>query len=89
MYEIITKRELAPKIKLFKVKAPDIAAKANPGQFVILVMGEKGERVPLTIADYDAGEGSIKFAFNEVGKTTKQMGCFKEGDFIQEIVKKV
>ncbi len=86
MYEIIKKQELAPKVKLFEVKAPDIAAKAKPGQFIILVMGEKGERVPLTIADYDAGEGSIKFAFNEVGKTTKQLGCLNAGDSINEIV---
>lgn len=86
MYEIITKQELAPKIKLFNVKAPDIAAKAKPGQFIILVMGEKGERIPLTIADYNNEEGSLKFALNEVGKTTKQLGCFKEGDSIPEIV---
>jgi ferredoxin--NADP+ reductase len=86
MYEIIEKQELAPKIKLFKVRAPDIAAKARPGQFVILIMGEEGERVPLTIADYDSEEGSIKFAFNEVGKTTKQLGCLEENDSINEIV---
>ena len=85
MYEIVTKRELAPKIKLFEVAAPDIAAKAKPGQFIILIIGEKGERVPLTIADYNAHEGTVTFVFNEVGKTTKQLGCFNEGDSIPDI----
>jgi len=85
MYKIVTKRELAPKIKLFEVHAPDIAAKARPGQFIILVAGETGERVPLTIAYYDAGKGTVSFVFNEVGKTTKQLGCFNEGDNISNI----
>lgn len=86
MHEIVAKRELAPKIKLFKVCAPNIAAKAKPGQFIILVGSEKGERVPLTIADYDAREGTITFVFNEVGKTTMQLGCFDEGDSIVNIL---
>jgi ferredoxin--NADP+ reductase len=85
MYEIVTKRELAPKIKLFEVHAPDIAAKAKPGQFIILVSGDTGERVPLTIADYDADKGTITFVFYEVGKTTKQLGCLNEGDNISNI----
>lgn len=86
MHEIVTKQELAPKIKLFKVYAPDIAAKAKPGQFIILVVGEKGERIPLTIADYDTHEGTVAFVFNEVGKTTKQLGCFGKGDSIPNIL---
>jgi len=85
MYKILTKKELAPKIKLFEVHAPEIAEKARPGQFVILVTSEKGERIALTIADYDAKKGTIAFAFNEVGKTTKQLGTFKEGDSIPNI----
>lgn len=85
MHEIVTKRELAPKIKLFKVHAPDIAAKAQPGQFLILVPSEKGERIPLTIADYDSREGTVTFVFNEVGKTTMQLGCLKEGHAIPNI----
>jgi ferredoxin--NADP+ reductase len=85
MHEIVTKRELAPKIKLFKVHAPDIAAKAQPGQFLILVPSEKGERVPLTIADYDSREGTVTLVFNEVGKTTMQLGCLKEGHAIPNI----
>ncbi|MGB9671763.1 MAG: sulfide/dihydroorotate dehydrogenase-like FAD/NAD-binding protein [Candidatus Bathyarchaeales archaeon] len=85
MYEIIAKKELAPKIKLFEVKAPDIAEKAQPGQFIILILGEKGERIPLTIAGYDRRRGTITFVFNEVGKTTKQLGLMKEGEIISNI----
>ena len=85
MYEIIAKKELAPKIKLFEVEAPDIAKKAKPGQFIILILGEKGERIPLTIAGYDGEKGTITFVFNEVGKTTKQLGLLKEGERISSI----
>jgi len=84
--KIIAKRELAPKIKLFKIHAPEMAAKAQPGQFIIIVLGEKGERIPLTIADYDANEGSVTFVFNEVGKTTMQLGCLAEGNTIPNIL---
>lgn len=86
MHKIIAKRELAPKIKLFKIHAPEMAAKAQPGQFIIIVLGEKGERIPLTIADYDANEGSVTFVFNEVGKTTMQLGCLAEGNTIPNIL---
>jgi ferredoxin--NADP+ reductase len=81
----LTKKELAPKIKWFEVYAPEIAEKALPGQFVMLMVGEKGERIPLTLAGYDAKRGTICFAFNEVGKTTKQLGCLKEGESIASI----
>jgi len=85
MYKIVTKKELAPKIKLFEVYAPEIAEKAKPGQFIILIIDEKGERIPLTIAGYNIEKGTITFVFNEVGKTTKQLGLLKEGDCIQSI----
>jgi ferredoxin--NADP+ reductase len=85
MYEIVSKRELAPKIKLFEVHAPEMAEKAKPGQFIIVIIDEKGERVPLTVAGCDANRGTIRFAFNEVGKTTKQLGCLKEGECIGNI----
>ena len=79
------KKELAPKIKWFEVHAPEIADKALPGQFIMLMVDEKGERVPLNLAGYDARQGTICFAFNEVGKTTKQLGCLKEGESIASI----
>jgi ferredoxin--NADP+ reductase len=85
VYKIISKRELAPKIKLFEVYAPEIAEKAKPGQFVILIVGEKGERIPLNIAGYDQKRGTITFVFDEVGKTTKQLGVLKQGEYIENI----
>ena len=85
MYKIIAKKELAPKTKLFEVYAPEIAEKAKPGQFIILVIGEKGERIPLNIAGYDQKKGTITFVFDEVGKTTKQLGLLKEGECIENI----
>jgi len=85
MYKIVSKREIAPKEKLFEVEAPDIAAKAQPGQFVMLIIGSKGERVPLTICDYDAKKGTVSFAFHEVGKTTKELGLLNEGDCIENL----
>jgi ferredoxin--NADP+ reductase len=85
MYKIIAKKELALKIKLFEVYAPEIAEKAKPGQFVILIVGEKGERIPLNIAGYDQKRGTITLVFDEVGKTTKQLGLFKEGECTENI----
>jgi ferredoxin--NADP+ reductase len=85
MYEVTAKRELAPKIKWFEVHAPHIAEKAKPGQFVIVIINELGERIPITIAGYDAKKGTISFASNEVGKTTKQLGLLKKGDSIDSI----
>lgn len=85
MYKIVSKRELAPRIKLFEVHAPEMAEKARPGQFIIIIINETGERIPLTIAGIDTIKGTMKFAFNEVGKTTKQLGCLKEGDCIENI----
>ena len=85
MYEVVSKRELAPKIKFFEVKAPEIAEKARAGQFIILIIDEKGERIPLTIAGCNTLKGTLMFAFNEVGKTTKQLGLLKEGDCLQSI----
>ena len=85
MYKIVAARELAPRIKLFDVQAPEMAEKAKPGQFLMIIINEKGERIPLTIAGYDTAQGTIGFAFNEVGKTTKQLGCLKEDDCIDNI----
>jgi ferredoxin--NADP+ reductase len=85
MYKVLTNKELAPKIKLFEVEAPEIASKVKPGQFIMVVIDEKGERIPLNISGYDAKKGTITFAFNEVGKTTRQLGLLKEGDSIWNI----
>lgn len=82
MYEIIRKEELAPAIKLFEIKAPWVARKAQPGQFIILRVDETGERVPLTIADYDRDRGTITIIAQEVGYTTKHLGTLDVGDSV-------
>jgi ferredoxin/flavodoxin---NADP+ reductase len=79
-YKILFKRRLSYKMTLFEVEAPEIAAKAQPGQFLIVIAKTGGERVPLTICDYDTEKGSVSFAFHEVGKTTKELGTFNQGD---------
>ncbi len=86
MYKILKKEILAPKIKLVEVSAPDICAHASPGQFIVLRMHEKGERIPLTIADSDPETGLLTMVFQEVGKSTTELGTMSEGDFIQDIV---
>ncbi len=82
MYKIVEREDLAPKIKLFKVEAPEIARKARPGQFIILRINDVGERIPLTIADFDRKEGTITIIFQEVGRTTDLLGEMNAGDFI-------
>jgi len=86
MHRVVAVQELAPKIKWLEVHAPDIAAKCRLGQFIMLVMGDKGERIPLTIAGFDRKNETISFAFNEVGKTTKQLGFLKKGDCIENVL---
>ncbi|RLC76715.1 MAG: sulfide/dihydroorotate dehydrogenase-like FAD/NAD-binding protein [Chloroflexi bacterium] len=85
MYEVLERKELAPVTKEFKVYAPRVARKAKAGQFVIVRAKETGERIPLTIADYDPQEGWITLVFQEVGKTTKLLGTFKEGDRLASV----
>ena len=70
---------------MFEVSAPDIAAKAKVGQFIIIVPHERGERIPLTICDYDSKKGTVSFAFHEVGKTTKELGLLSEGDCLLNV----
>lgn len=82
MYKILQKKKLNSQVKLMVVDAPLVAKKAQPGQFVILRVKEDGERIPLTIADYDRSNGTITIVFQEVGKTTKLLGQLEEGDSI-------
>lgn len=86
MNKIVRKRTLNPTVKLLEVDAPLIAAKAQPGQFIILRVDDEGERIPLTIADYDKEKGTVTIVFQEVGKTTKQLGIMNEGDSILDFV---
>ncbi len=80
MYKILEKKVLSETVKLMKIKAPLVAKKAVAGQFIILRIDEKGERIPLTIADYDRKKGTVTVIFMEVGKTTKQLGTLNVGD---------
>lgn len=80
MYEIVAKEVLSPVTKLMVISAPEVARKAKAGQFVIVRVVEEGERVPLTIADYDRDEGTITLIFQEVGKTTMHLGTMEVGD---------
>lgn len=85
MYKIKVKTELSPGVKLFVMEAPLIARKCQPGQFVILRIDEDGERVPLTIADFNRAEGTITLIFQEVGNTTRQLGSLKEGEYLLDL----
>jgi ferredoxin--NADP+ reductase len=82
MYEILQKKVLSDTVKLMKIKAPMVAKNAKPGQFIILRINETGERIPLTIADFDRKNGTITIIFMEVGKTTKELGQLEKGDKI-------
>ncbi len=82
MYKIVKKKILSQAVKLFEVSAPLIAKKAQAGQFIILRLDEKGERIPLTIADFNREDGTITLVFMEVGETTTQLGKMEEGDEI-------
>ena len=86
MAKILEKRFLTPVTKLFRVEAPLVAAAAKPGQFVIVRVREGGERIPLTIADYDRIEGTLTIVVQEVGTTTCLLGSLEVGDDILDLV---
>ena len=86
MNKILLKRELNPTVTLMEVDAPLIARKAEPGQFIILRVDENGERIPLTIADYDRKAGSVTIIFQIVGATTNKLNHLKEGQYIRDFV---
>jgi ferredoxin--NADP+ reductase len=85
MYEVLKKLELAPKIKLIEIKAPEIAKKAKAGQFVILRMNEKGERIPLTLVEWNSEKGTITIIFQEVGASTLKLGALEIGEVILNV----
>lgn len=82
MYRILEKKVLSNAVKSMIIKAPHVARAARPGQFVILRINEEGERIPLTIADFDRQEGTVTIVFQEVGKSTIHLGTLNEGDEI-------
>ena len=86
MYPIIKKEKLADKIYLMDVKAERVAKSAKPGQFVIVKIDEEGERIPLTICDYDEKAGTVTIVFQTVGASTERMAYLEEGDAFQDFV---
>ncbi|MSC83467.1 sulfide/dihydroorotate dehydrogenase-like FAD/NAD-binding protein [Eubacterium sp. am_0171] len=86
MYKILKAEKLADKIYLMDVHAPRVASHCQPGQFVIVKMDDKGERIPLTICDYDREAGTITIVFQEVGASTTKMAYLKEGDSFRDFV---
>ena len=80
MFQIVKKKELNPTVTLMEIKAPRIAKKARAGQFIMLRIDESGERIPLTIADYDAQKETVTIIYQIVGKTTMDLNLLSEGD---------
>ena len=86
MFKIIRKKRLNPTVTLMDIQAPLIARKAEPGQFIILRVDEAGERIPLTIADYDREKGTVTIIFQIVGATTEKLNHLEEGDSLHDFV---
>ena len=86
MYRIVQKKILNPTVTLMEIEAPLVAKKAEPGQFIILRVDETGERIPLTIADFDREKGTVTIIFQIVGGTTERLNHKEAGDFIQDFV---
>lgn len=86
MYKIIKKEILNPSVKLMEIEAPYVARKAEPGQFIILRVNENGERIPLTVADYNREKGTVTIIFQEVGKSTQELGTLEQGDELLDFV---
>ena len=86
MNKILRKETLAGGIKLMVIEAGEIARKAKPGQFIVIRIDEKGERIPLTIADFDAGKGTLTIVFQEVGFSTEKLGKLAVEDTLLDVV---
>lgn len=86
MYDILDKRALNANTTLMVINAPFVAKKAEPGQFIILRVNENGERIPLTIAEYDREKGTVTIIFQEIGASTKALGLLNKGDCLHDFV---
>ena len=86
MYRIVKKRVLNPTVSLMEVEAPAVARKAEPGQFIIRRVDEEGERIPLTIADFDRERGTVTIIYQVVGATTEKLNHKREGESLQDFV---
>jgi len=86
LYKILQRQDLVPNVHLFKIEAPAVARKAQAGQFIVIRIDDKGERIPLTIADWSEKEGSVTVVFMEVGATTRELARLKTGDSVADFV---
>jgi len=86
LFKIVSTEVLGPDIKRYVIEAPLVARKIKPGQFIMLRIDETGERIPLTMVDHDAEAGTVTIIFEEVGKTTIQLGKLKEGDELIDFI---
>ncbi len=86
MYRVLATEVLTPNSKLLRVDAPQVARRARPGQFVVVRVGEKGERIPLTIADREPAEGTITIIVQQIGKTSRSLAALNSGDEIADVV---
>ena len=86
MFRIVRKEELRPTVTLYEIEAPLVAKKAQPGQFIILRLDEKGERIPITINDYNPEKGTVTIIVQTVGATTEKLKRLNEGDCLQDFV---
>ncbi|MFP3909720.1 MAG: sulfide/dihydroorotate dehydrogenase-like FAD/NAD-binding protein [Archaeoglobaceae archaeon] len=86
MYKILENKEIGERTKEMVVEAPVIAKKAEPGQFVVVMIHEKSERVPLTIADLDREKGTVTIVYLEVGKSTMELGTLNPGDILAHFI---
>jgi len=80
MYKVINKEKLNETIYSMWIEAPEVAQSVQPGQFIILMIKEKGERIPLTVADFDREKGLIRIVFQIVGKTSEELSTLEEGN---------
>ena len=86
MFQVCEKKRLNPTVTMMKIKAPLVAKKAEPGQFIILRVNDEGERIPLTVAGYDRERGSVRIIFQIVGATTELLNLKEEGEYIRDFV---
>ena len=86
MYRIVRKESLRPIVTLYEIEAPLVAKKAQPGQFIILRVDENGERIPITIHDYDREKGTVTIIVQTIGATTEKLSHKQQGDCLQDFV---
>ena len=86
MYRIVKKEALKPTVTLYEIEAPMVAKKAEPGQFIILRVDENGERIPITIHDYDREKGTVTIIVQTIGATTEKLSHKQQGEYIQDFV---